>query len=155
MPPTPPKTLAPLGRRVEKNIVSAHRTQDGCSLWKGQPRPPSVKIIIAGAGGGTLPGMTAVADGTSGIRRPIESTAVAGVDSLYSIVFQMPRRRPVGNCTRHSPAQSMPHARGKRARALNLKDPVLSENSPPAASTGRGIGDAPEERRVARGPRHR
>jgi 5-(carboxyamino)imidazole ribonucleotide mutase len=54
------------------------------------------KIIIAGAGGAAhLPGMAASLTELPVFGVPIESKALSGVDSLYSIV-QMPAGIPVG-----------------------------------------------------------
>ena len=54
------------------------------------------KIIIAGAGGAAhLPGVTAAWTTLPVLGVPIESKALSGVDSLYSIV-QMPAGVPVG-----------------------------------------------------------
>jgi len=52
-------------------------------LW----RCARFKIIIAGAGGAAHRlRHDRLLDGTSGVRRPVESKALSGVDSLYSIV---------------------------------------------------------------------
>jgi 5-(carboxyamino)imidazole ribonucleotide mutase len=54
-----------------------------------------LKVIIAGAGGAAhLPGMMASKTRLPVIGVPIETRALKGVDSLYSIV-QMPRGFPV------------------------------------------------------------
>jgi 5-(carboxyamino)imidazole ribonucleotide mutase len=53
-------------------------------------------VIIAGAGGAAhLPGMTAALTSLPVFGVPVESKALAGLDSLYSIV-QMPPGIPVG-----------------------------------------------------------
>lgn len=79
----------------ETRIVSAHRTPD--RLWdygKGAVER-GLQVIIAGAGGAAhLPGMMASKTRIPVIGVPIETRALAGVDSLYSIV-QMPRGYPV------------------------------------------------------------
>ncbi len=79
----------------EARIVSAHRTPD--RLWdygKGAVGR-GVKVIIAGAGGAAhLPGMVASKTRLPVIGVPVETRALKGVDSLYSIV-QMPRGYPV------------------------------------------------------------
>ena len=55
-----------------------------------------MKVIIAGAGGAAhLPGMTAAMTTLPVFGVPVESKAMSGVDSLYSIV-QMPPGVPVG-----------------------------------------------------------
>src|SRR6202020_599713 len=54
------------------------------------------KVIIAGAGGAAhLPGMAASLTELPVLGVPVESKALSGVDSLYSIV-QMPAGVPVG-----------------------------------------------------------
>ena len=79
----------------EVKIVSAHRTPD--RLWKyGETAIiRGLKVIIAGAGGAAhLPGMMASKTTLPVIGVPVESKAMKGIDSLYSIV-QMPRGYPV------------------------------------------------------------
>ncbi|OAN68728.1 5-(carboxyamino)imidazole ribonucleotide mutase [Jannaschia sp. EhC01] len=79
----------------EAKIVSAHRTPD--RLWdfgKGAV-DAGLKVIIAGAGGAAhLPGMVASKTRVPVIGVPIQTKALSGVDSLYSIV-QMPKGYPV------------------------------------------------------------
>ena len=79
----------------ETKIVSAHRTPD--RLWdygKGAVGR-GLKVIIAGAGGAAhLPGMMASKTRLPVIGVPVLTKALAGVDSLYSIV-QMPKGFPV------------------------------------------------------------
>ncbi|WP_172300451.1 5-(carboxyamino)imidazole ribonucleotide mutase [Pseudoruegeria sp. HB172150] len=79
----------------EARIVSAHRTPD--RLWDYGKTAASrgLKAIIAGAGGAAhLPGMMASKTRVPVIGVPVQTKALAGVDSLYSIV-QMPRGFPV------------------------------------------------------------
>ena len=58
--------------------------------------PYHVEVIIAGAGGAAhLPGMIAAKTLVPVLGVPVQSAALSGVDSLYSIV-QMPRGIPVG-----------------------------------------------------------
>ena len=87
--------LDELGVQYEARIVSAHRTPD--RLWdygKGAVAR-GLQVIIAGAGGAAhLPGMMASKTRVPVIGVPIQTRALAGVDSLYSIV-QMPRGFPV------------------------------------------------------------
>ena len=60
------------------------------------PRARGLKVIIAGAGGAAhLPGMTASMTTLPVLGVPVESKALKGQDSLYSIV-QMPAGVPVG-----------------------------------------------------------
>ncbi|GGL60096.1 5-(carboxyamino)imidazole ribonucleotide mutase [Wenxinia marina] len=79
----------------EARIVSAHRTPD--RLWSYAPEAAArgVRVIVAGAGGAAhLPGMMASKTRMPVIGVPIETRALGGLDSLYSIV-QMPRGFPV------------------------------------------------------------
>ena len=90
------ETLAALGVDCEKRIVSAHRTPDRLFAFAKGARAAGFKIIIAGAGGAAhLPGMTASLTELPVFGVPIESKALSGVDSLYSIV-QMPAGVPTG-----------------------------------------------------------
>lgn len=79
----------------EKKVVSAHRTPDLMFKHAGEARGRGIKIIIAGAGGAAhLPGMVAAKTTLPVIGVPVQSRALSGVDSLYSIV-QMPGGVPV------------------------------------------------------------
>src|SRR6266513_1393776 len=90
------ETLAALGVASEKRIVSAHRTPDRLFAFARGAKAEGFKVIIAGAGGAAhLPGMTASMTSLPVFGVPVESKAMSGVDSLYSIV-QMPPGVPVG-----------------------------------------------------------
>ncbi|KAK7471297.1 phosphoribosylaminoimidazole carboxylase ade2 [Stygiomarasmius scandens] len=80
----------------ELTIVSAHRTPARLYSFAENASARGVKVIIAGAGGAAhLPGMVAAITGLPVVGVPVRSsTALDGVDSLYSIV-QMPRGIPV------------------------------------------------------------
>ena len=79
----------------EKRVVSAHRTPDDMTNYGKEARDRGIKIIIAGAGGAAhLPGMLASHTTLPVIGVPIQTSALGGVDSLYSIV-QMPNGIPV------------------------------------------------------------
>jgi 5-(carboxyamino)imidazole ribonucleotide mutase len=87
--------LDELGVPYETKIVSAHRTPD--RLWDYGKTAVSrgLKVIIAGAGGAAhLPGMMASKTRVPVIGVPVQTKALAGVDSLYSIL-QMPKGYPV------------------------------------------------------------
>ncbi|MBF9019928.1 MULTISPECIES: 5-(carboxyamino)imidazole ribonucleotide mutase [unclassified Roseobacter] len=87
--------LDALGVSYETKIVSAHRTPD--RLWDYGKTAASrgLKVIIAGAGGAAhLPGMMASKTRVPVIGVPVQTKALSGVDSLYSIL-QMPRGFPV------------------------------------------------------------
>jgi 5-(carboxyamino)imidazole ribonucleotide mutase len=89
-------TLDALGIAYETGIVSAHRTPDRLYAFAKGAKAAGVRVIIAGAGGAAhLPGMTAAMTILPVFGVPIESKALAGLDSLYSIV-QMPPGVPVG-----------------------------------------------------------
>lgn len=79
----------------EKRVVSAHRTPDVMANYGKEARDRGIKIIIAGAGGAAhLPGMLASHTTLPVIGVPVKTSALGGVDSLYSIV-QMPNGIPV------------------------------------------------------------
>ncbi len=79
----------------EKRVVSAHRTPDVMAEYGKEARSRGIQIIIAGAGGAAhLPGMLASHTTLPVIGVPVKTTALGGVDSLYSIV-QMPNGIPV------------------------------------------------------------
>jgi 5-(carboxyamino)imidazole ribonucleotide mutase len=89
-------TLAELGVACDKRIVSAHRTPERLFAFAKGAKAAGFKVIIAGAGGAAhLPGMTAALTELPVLGVPVESKALAGLDSLYSIV-QMPAGVPVG-----------------------------------------------------------
>lgn len=90
------ETLDALGVTYETKIVSAHRTPDRLWEYGRSARGRGLKVIIAGAGGAAhLPGMMASKTPVPVLGVPIETKALSGVDSLYSIV-QMPKGYPVG-----------------------------------------------------------
>ncbi|MCX8958070.1 5-(carboxyamino)imidazole ribonucleotide mutase [Erwinia psidii] len=77
-------------------VVSAHRTPDKLFSFAEQAAENGFRVIIAGAGGAAhLPGMLAAKTLLPVLGVPVQSAALSGVDSLYSIV-QMPRGIPVG-----------------------------------------------------------
>jgi 5-(carboxyamino)imidazole ribonucleotide mutase len=89
-------TLDALGVSYETRIVSAHRTPERLYAFAKGAKAAGFKVIIAGAGGAAhLPGMTAALTSLPVLGVPVESKALSGVDSLYSIV-QMPPGVPVG-----------------------------------------------------------
>jgi 5-(carboxyamino)imidazole ribonucleotide mutase len=89
-------TLDALGIGHEARIISAHRTPERHLAFCKGAKAAGVKVIIAGAGGAAhLPGVTAALTPLPVFGVPVESKALSGVDSLYSIV-QMPPGIPVG-----------------------------------------------------------
>ena len=90
------ETLTALQIAHDDRIVSAHRTPERLYAFARGAKAAGYQIIIAGAGGAAhLPGMTAALTALPVFGVPVESKALAGVDSLHSIV-QMPAGVPVG-----------------------------------------------------------
>jgi 5-(carboxyamino)imidazole ribonucleotide mutase len=80
----------------DARIISAHRTPERLYAFAKGAKEEGFKVIIAGAGGAAhLPGMTASMTTLPVFGVPIESQALKGQDSLYSMV-QMPPGIPVG-----------------------------------------------------------
>ena len=79
----------------ETKIVSAHRTPDRVWDYGKTAADRGLQVIIAGAGGAAhLPGMMASKTRVPVVGVPVQTNALSGVDSLYSIL-QMPRGYPV------------------------------------------------------------
>jgi phosphoribosylaminoimidazole carboxylase PurE protein len=88
-------TMKEFGVPYELEIVSAHRTPLKMVEYASTARERGLQVIIAGAGGAAhLPGMVASMTTLPVIGVPVQSKALSGVDSLYSIV-QMPAGVPV------------------------------------------------------------
>jgi len=86
-----------LGVEYEVEVVSAHRTPDKLMSFSAAAADRGIEVIIAGAGGAAhLPGMVASKTRLPVLGVPVQSKALSGVDSLYSIV-QMPRGVAVGS----------------------------------------------------------
>jgi 5-(carboxyamino)imidazole ribonucleotide mutase len=118
------ETLDGLGIGSEKYIVSAHRTPDRLFAFAKGAKAAGFKIIIAGAGGAAhLPGMAASLTELPVFGVPIESKALSGIDSLYSIV-QMPAGVPVGTLAIGKPGAI--NAALLAASVLALNDKALS-----------------------------
>jgi 5-(carboxyamino)imidazole ribonucleotide mutase len=89
-------TLTELGIAHEVRVVSAHRTPDLLFEYASGAEGRGLEVIIAGAGGAAhLPGMTASKTVLPVLGVPVQSAALAGTDSILSIV-QMPAGIPVG-----------------------------------------------------------
>ena len=89
-------TLDVLEVGYDARIISAHRRPERLFDFAKGAKAAGFKVIIAGAGGAAhLPGVTAALTSLPVFGVPIESKALAGLDSLYSIV-QMPAGVPVG-----------------------------------------------------------
>jgi len=118
------ETLGVLGVACGKHIISAHRTPERMFAFARGAKAAGFKIIIAGAGGAAhLPGMTASLTELPVLGVPIESKALSGVDSLYSIV-QMPAGVPVG--TLAIGKAGAVNAALLAASVLALNDPALA-----------------------------
>jgi 5-(carboxyamino)imidazole ribonucleotide mutase len=118
-------TLEALGIGWDARIVSAHRTPDRLTAFAKGAEAAGFRVIIAGAGGADhLPGMTAAMTALPVFGVPVESRALSGLDSLYSIV-QMPAGVPVG--TLAIGRAGAVNAALLAARVLALGDRALAE----------------------------
>ena len=119
------ETLDALGVNHRASIVSAHRTPDRLVAFSKGAKAAGYKVIIAAAGGAAhLPGMTASMTSLPVFGVPIETRALHGIDSLYSIV-QMPAGIPVG--TLAVGRAGAVNAALLAAAVLALGDPALAE----------------------------
>ena len=116
--------LDELGLAYEAKIVSAHRTPDRLWDYGKTAADRGLQVIIAGAGGAAhLPGMMASKTRIPVIGVPVQTRALSGVDSLYSIV-QMPKGFPVA--TMAIGAAGASNAGLMAAGILALNDPDLA-----------------------------
>ncbi|WP_417209378.1 5-(carboxyamino)imidazole ribonucleotide mutase [Antarctobacter sp.] len=116
--------LDELGVAYETRIVSAHRTPDRLWDYGKTAVARGLHVIIAGAGGAAhLPGMMASKTRVPVIGVPVQTRALSGVDSLYSIL-QMPRGYPVA--TMAIGAAGAKNAGLMAAGILALQDPALA-----------------------------
>jgi 5-(carboxyamino)imidazole ribonucleotide mutase len=114
--------LDELGIGYESKIVSAHRTPDRLWSYGKAAADRGLKVIIAGAGGAAhLPGMMASKTRIPVVGVPIQTRALSGVDSLYSIV-QMPKGFPVATMAIGGGANAGLMA----AQMLAVHDPALA-----------------------------
>lgn len=89
------EVLERFGVPHERRVVSAHRTPQWMAEYASSAEARGLEIIIAGAGGAAhLPGMVAAHTVLPVIGVPVPGRALAGLDSLLSIV-QMPGGVPV------------------------------------------------------------
>jgi len=108
----------------ETRIVSAHRTPDRLWDYGKSAVGRGLQVIIAGAGGAAhLPGMMASKTRVPVIGVPVQTRALSGVDSLYSIL-QMPKGFPVA--TMAIGAAGAANAGLMAAGILALNDPALA-----------------------------
>ena len=118
------ETLEALGIPYESKIVSAHRTPQRLYDFAHQAKDRGIQVIIAGAGGAAhLPGMTAAMTPLPVFGVPVESKALSGQDSLYSIV-QMPAGIPVGTLAIGKPGAI--NAALLAASVLSLSDETIT-----------------------------
>jgi 5-(carboxyamino)imidazole ribonucleotide mutase len=118
------ETLDILKLDYEARIVSAHRTPHRLYDFAASAREKGFRVILAGAGGAAhLPGMIAAISPLPVFGVPVESKALSGVDSLYSIV-QMPPGIPVGTLAIGRPGAI--NAALLAASVLALTDPALA-----------------------------
>ncbi len=117
--------LDTLAVAYEARIVSAHRTPDRLWDYGKTAVERGLQVIIAGAGGAAhLPGMMASKTRLPVIGVPVQTKALAGVDSLYSIL-QMPRGFPVA--TMAIGAAGAANAGLMAAGILALQDAALAD----------------------------
>ena len=117
--------LDELGVAYEAKIVSAHRTPDRLWDYGKTAVARGLHVIIAGAGGAAhLPGMMASKTRVPVIGVPVQTRALSGVDSLYSIV-QMPKGFPVA--TMAIGAAGAANAGLMAAGILSVSDAALAE----------------------------
>jgi 5-(carboxyamino)imidazole ribonucleotide mutase len=128
----------------ECKIISAHRTPDRLWDYGTGAVARGLQVIIAGAGGAAhLPGMMASKTRLPVIGVPVLTQALAGVDSLYSIV-QMPKGYPVA--TMAIGAVGASNAALLAAGILALNDPALAERLEAwRAALSASIPDAPAD----------
>ncbi len=133
--------LDELGIGYETRIVSAHRTPDRLWDYGRGAAGRGLKAIIAGAGGAAhLPGMMASKTRVPVIGVPVQTRALGGLDSLYSIV-QMPRGFPVATMAIGGAANAGLMA----AQILALSDPALAARLDDwRAALSASIPEAPE-----------
>ena len=117
--------LDELGIAYETRIVSAHRTPDRLWEYGKTAVDRGLQVIIAGAGGAAhLPGMMASKTRVPVIGVPVLTSALSGVDSLYSIL-QMPRGFPVATMAIGAPGAA--NGALMAAGILALKDEALAQ----------------------------
>ena len=136
-------TLEALGVPHETKVVSAHRTPDRLYAYARDAAGRGLKVIVAGAGGAAhLPGMVAAMTTLPVLGVPVRSSALAGLDSLLSIV-QMPGGVPVGTLAIGKAGAI--NAGLLAAQILALGDDALAERvSAWREAQTQGVDEAPE-----------
>ncbi|MEO1779311.1 MAG: 5-(carboxyamino)imidazole ribonucleotide mutase [Pseudomonadota bacterium] len=136
--------LTTLDVPFETRIVSAHRTPDRLWDYGKTAADRGLKVIIAGAGGAAhLPGMMASKTRIPVIGVPVQTKALSGVDSLYSIL-QMPRGYPVATMAIGAPGAA--NAGLMAAAILATSDAALAERLDAwRAALSASIPEAPQD----------
>ena len=136
--------LTTLDVPFETRIVSAHRTPDRLWDYGKTAADRGLKVIIAGAGGAAhLPGMMASKPRIPVIGVPVQTKALSGVDSLYSIL-QMPRGYPVATMAIGAPGAA--NAGLMAAAILATSDAALAERLDAwRAALSASIPEAPQD----------
>ncbi|MCX7558864.1 5-(carboxyamino)imidazole ribonucleotide mutase [Sulfitobacter sp. F26204] len=117
--------LDELNISYETRIVSAHRTPDRLWEYGKTSVDRGLQVIIAGAGGAAhLPGMMASKTRIPVIGVPVQTKALSGVDSLYSIL-QMPKGFPVATMAIGAPGAA--NAGLMAASILALRDANVAD----------------------------
>ncbi len=115
--------LSDLGIENEVLILSTHRAPEETAQYAKTAKAKGIKVIIAGAGGAAaLPGSIAAFTTLPVIGIPINSKALKGVDSLFSIV-SMPPGVPVATVG----IDSAKNAGLLAAQIIGASDPKVSK----------------------------
>jgi 5-(carboxyamino)imidazole ribonucleotide mutase len=138
------EVLDSLSVPFEAKIISAHRTPDRMFAYAEAARSRGLAAIIAGAGGSAhLPGMLAAKTPVPVLGVPVQSRALSGLDSLYSIV-QMPKGIPVATFAIGEPGAA--NAALFAAAQLAVTDAALAQRLDAfRAEQSAGIADAPSD----------
>jgi 5-(carboxyamino)imidazole ribonucleotide mutase len=141
------ETLDVLEVSYQARIVSAHRTPERLYAFAKGAKAAGFRVIIAGAGGAAhLPGMTAALTSLPVFGVPVESKALSGLDSLYSIV-QMPPGVPVGTLAIGQAGAI--NAALLAASVLALGDPALAKRLDAwRAQRTEAVADEPKDSRA-------
>ena len=116
--------LQQFGIPHDARVVSAHRMPDDMFAYAQSAAERGLQAIIAGAGGAAhLPGMIAAKTVVPVLGVPVQTKALSGVDSLYSIL-QMPKGYPVA--TMAIGAAGAANAGLMAAGILAISDPALA-----------------------------
>ncbi len=115
--------LEEFGIPYEVIISSAHRVPEGTAAYAKEAAGRGIQVIVAGAGvAAHLAGVIAAHTPLPVIGVPIQSGALKGLDSLYSIV-QMPAGIPVATVA----IDGARNAGILAVQILGVKDPELRE----------------------------